>query len=632
MGENMIVSRLRKFRIKTRLIFLVGISVAMLLAGGVIGLTRMSELAQNGLKIKNSSKELLLEVKEGFQKANLIGEIQNRLSKFIRSGEKADLERLNALLNKLSITLDNENKAKLKDFKRQLDTLAIRENSFKQNYENVIKIKNNIIDELNSILRACNKNECKEVIGISLNGLKELSSLLNTILTNDSDIEKISKAQGEITKKIDTITSDISKIEPSFSSNGDSKAFISKLKNSFYDMDDAVSSVTAIKKKVYSCQKKVFNRLSAIRLAVIKERNIENSDTAALAEKGLDIAKNTTYLMSSGITVSAVALAIIGILLIASINGPLKLLEEMLEKMSSGDLTGRLMVEGNDEITKISKALNRFLDKFGEIVSMVTTTSRDLETKSNGLHSLSKQMVEEAQHAVETSHSAIGKTEDLLEFMKATNEQMENLLEATNEIAQNTAKTAALSDDLFGQMEDSSSIIKDLEKYASEVGEVTNLIRSITDQTTLLALNATIEAARAGEAGKGFAVVAEEVKQLAKETQDATERIAPLIENIQSNVQRAVDSIERSTTSTGEIHEAINTVAAAAEEQTATYSEINGQIQMATQKTENLKNEINVLQDEAEQNLEESHQLRNTAEDINRYSEKLKKGISGLKF
>ncbi len=628
----MIASKLRGFTIKSRLIFLVAISVIFLLTGGVIGLTKMGELAQNGLKIKNSSENLIKEVKLGFQTADLIGEVQNKLAEFIRSAQKSHLNDIYSLLNELSQNLDESKRGKIESFKKQLKILAIRQDSFKQNYSTIFKIEDSLIDEINSLLRACSNEICIKIAGISLSTIKELRPLISGVLGQNANIKNISEAQNYVTEKIDDITDKLTKLGQELSPQEFPKKLVTKIQNSFYDLDDAMSSVTAIKKKVLASQENVQKDLTNIRLALIKKNPLESGDTTKLAEKGLKLAKNTTYFLSAGIILGIFILIFISMLLISSIMGPLKELENLLGKMSRGDLTGRLRLQGKDEINTINKELNHFLDKFSEIVSMVTNASKDLEKKSEGLHSLSEQMVDEAQHSVDTSGSALVKTEDLLQFMKATNEQMENLLEATNEIAQNTAKTAALSDDLFNQMEDSSTIIKELEKYASEVGEVTNLIRSITDQTTLLALNATIEAARAGEAGKGFAVVAEEVKQLAKETQDATERIAPLIESIQTNVQRAVESIEKSTNSTGEIHEAINTVAAAAEEQTATYSEINSQIQMATEKTENLKNEINILQSEAEQNLKESHELRDTAGEINKYSEKLKDVISGLKF
>lgn len=94
---------------------------------------------------------------------------------------------------------------------------------------------------------------------------------------------------------------------------------------------------------------------------------------------------------------------------------------------------------------------------------------------------------------------------------------------------------------------ETSKRMKRLGESSQEIGEITELISSITEQTNTLAMNATIQAAAAGEAGRGFAVVAEEVRRLGERSADATRQIAALVEAIQTDTQDAVSAMERCT-------------------------------------------------------------------------------------
>ena len=135
--------------------------------------------------------------------------------------------------------------------------------------------------------------------------------------------------------------------------------------------------------------------------------------------------------------------------------------------------------------------------------------------------------------------------------------------------------------DAVDLVQSSNQSISDLGRAADEIGKVVDAIQDIAEQTNLLALNATIEAARAGEAGKGFAVVASEVKDLAKQTAEATEDIRMRVQGIQGSTGNAIGSIGQITSVIEQVSEVARGIAVSAEEQQMATAEISQSVNLA---------------------------------------------------
>jgi methyl-accepting chemotaxis protein len=153
------------------------------------------------------------------------------------------------------------------------------------------------------------------------------------------------------------------------------------------------------------------------------------------------------------------------------------------------------------------------------------------------------------------------------------------------------------------RVQTSARTVEELGKQSDQIGSIINTIEDIADQTNLLALNAAIEAARAGEQGRGFAVVADEVRALAARTAKATKEIGMMIKAIQHETRSAVTAMDEGVseveqgmhevTCSGEalriiqeeiglVNQQVQQIATAAEEQTATTSEISNNIHQIT--------------------------------------------------
>ena len=129
-----------------------------------------------------------------------------------------------------------------------------------------------------------------------------------------------------------------------------------------------------------------------------------------------------------------------------------------------------------------------------------------------------------------------------------TMEQVGSVIDGTSRKAQDGNEIVLSTVDQMNTIADtvisSSSVVAKLGERSKEIGNIVEVISNISGQTNLLALNAAIEAARAGEQGRGFAVVSEEVRKLAEESQDASQKISDMIQTIQQETEQAVSAMQ----------------------------------------------------------------------------------------
>ena len=357
------------------------------------------------------------------------------------------------------------------------------------------------------------------------------------------------------------------------------------------------------------------------------------------------------------ILAGAVALGIlIGFYIIRSITRPISKVVDMFKYISEGegegDLTKRLTVDSNDEIGELSRWFNTFVEKIRGILKQIAENAEVLSSSSTELSAISQQMSTYAEETSGKSNTVATAAEEMSSNMDsvaaATEEASTNIgMVATaseemtaviNEIAQNTKKTRAITGEAVSEAKSTSDRVDELGKAANEIGKVTETITEISEQTNLLALNATIEAARAGEAGKGFAVVANEIKELAKQTADATGEIKQKIEGIQSSTEGTVTRIEQISKVINDVNEMIATIATAVEEQSVTTEEITNNVVQASQGiqevTENVAQSSTVsgeiAKDIADVN-QASSKMSNSSSQVNMSAEELSKLAEQLK-
>ena len=159
-----------------------------------------------------------------------------------------------------------------------------------------------------------------------------------------------------------------------------------------------------------------------------------------------------------------------------------------------------------------------------------------------------------------------------------------------------------------------------------------DLITDIAEQTNLLALNATIEAARAGEAGKGFAVVANEVKELAKQTGQATEDISQKIGAIQHDTEGAVVAIGSITKVINQISDIANTIASAVEEQSVTTNEMSRNVTEAARGSNEIVQNITGVAQAAQNTASGATQTQAAAQELAQTAAELQSLVNQFKY
>ncbi len=213
---------------------------------------------------------------------------------------------------------------------------------------------------------------------------------------------------------------------------------------------------------------------------------------------------------------------------------------------------------------------------------------------------LGRQLESNARDTTHQATLASGAAEQVSVNAQALALAVNEFNSSIREISGNTTNAATVAAEAVAAANESNFTVSKLGASSAEIGNVIKVINGIAAQTNLLALNATIEAARAGESGKGFGVVAYEVKELAKQTSEATEQIIRNVNAIQSDTARAMEAISHVTEVIRQINESQNAIASAVEQQSATTGEISRNISEVAAGSGEIAKSINLVASAAE--------------------------------
>ncbi|MYM31559.1 HAMP domain-containing protein [Duganella sp. CY15W] len=224
----------------------------------------------------------------------------------------------------------------------------------------------------------------------------------------------------------------------------------------------------------------------------------------------------------------------------------------VVSKAASGDLTGKIEVQGDDAIGKLANGLDRMFENLRALLNNVQKAGIQVTTSATEIAASAKQQeatgIEQAQTSVEilsTTKEISANTSQLLKTMEEATAVADYTTSATADAQNNLRRMDSTMQHMVSATDSINAKLAALSEKASNINSVLTTITKVADQTNILSLNAAIEAEKAGEAGRGFSVVATEIRRLADQTSVSTWDIEQMLKEMQSAVSASVMGMDK---------------------------------------------------------------------------------------
>ncbi|MCW3480118.1 methyl-accepting chemotaxis protein [Neisseriaceae bacterium JH1-16] len=372
-------------------------------------------------------------------------------------------------------------------------------------------------------------------------------------------------------------------------------------------------------------------------------------DNRAFADKSAEhISEAVSTAKISMVATLLVALAVAlacGYFLMRAIITPMKALQEALDTMRTGDLTGRLSAERRDEFGVLESGFNQMADELTHLVGQSQASALQVSTSITEIAATSKQQQATATETASTTAEIGATSQEILatsqELMRTMGEVSSVSEQAADLAGNGQASLVRMESTMQNVMEAAGSVNAKLGILSEKAGKINQIVTTITkvaDQTNLLSLNAAIEAEKAGEYGRGFSVVATEIRRLADQTAVATYDIEMMVREILSAVSAGVmgmdkfsEEVRRGMTevqlASGQLSQIIHQVQAMA----PGFQQVNEGMQAQTIGAEQIKQALLQLSEATRQTVDSLRQSSQSIDELNLVSNGLRHGVSRFK-
>jgi methyl-accepting chemotaxis protein len=316
------------------------------------------------------------------------------------------------------------------------------------------------------------------------------------------------------------------------------------------------------------------------------------------------------------LTIQALLAVLLAFLIIFNFTvlRPLHKINGVISRLSSGDLTAKISAMSTGEIRAISESLSVMVEKLNELVSTIVKNSSLLASSSEEFSATSQENVRGASEQTDKINKAFKSIQVFHEAIDGIFTNSEAADKEAKEATDSATNGQKIITNTMEKMEHTSQSVtnaankvNELGESSKQIGNITAVIREITNKTNLLALNAAIEAARAGEHGLGFAVVADEVRKLAERTSKATKEIETTILNIQGATESVVELMGNTTS---EVEESAGLVQNAG----GALNQINQKIQRVSEEIKSIVSAIEIQRETTDGIVTDIERVSNVAQ------------------
>ena len=340
-----------------------------------------------------------------------------------------------------------------------------------------------------------------------------------------------------------------------------------------------------------------------------------------ISEENMSLITESQNLLLLAITITVIISLLIGFIIAQIVTKPILVLQEQMSDISNGRLDSLNNQSSDNEIGELCKNTDSTVVRLQDMISSLRNVGEEVSSSSTELAAImvqSEANASDQKSQVDLIATAITELAASANQVDASANQADikakEVLGMSRDGAESAAEGVKLSQDLAIQMDETSTEVMILKDQTDRISEVITVIDSISEQTNLLALNAAIEAARAGESGRGFAVVADEVRVLAAKTQQSTQNIQNIINNLQQKSLTVVDSVNQSI-------EMIHKTAQMSLDTNNQLLNISDSIELISQTNAEMATAAN----------EQSRAIESISENVNIITESINQNVEGIK-